>query len=112
MLPGTARQVHIFSNTKHSLASIVSLCDVGCTVIFRIKDVTAVYKNNIIQQWCRNHQYKLWYLPLSVDNEDEQTGDNENNLGNNAYKNKNQAEFASFLHPTCFSLVNQLYSRM
>ena len=64
-----------------------------------------MYKNNIILKGLRNHQNKLWYLPLSIDNEDEQVGDNENNLVNSVYEKKNQAELVSFLHATCFSPV-------
>ena len=69
MLPITARQSHIIPNINHSLVSIASLCDAGCTVKYRVKYVTVVYKNGIIlQEWIK-HQNKLWYFPLSVENE-------------------------------------------
>ena len=42
MLTDLARQAHIFPNIKHSLISIKELYDAGCTVTFKIKDVTAV----------------------------------------------------------------------
>ena len=42
MLPNISRQAHIFPNIKHSLFLIESLCDDGCTVTFKIKDVTVV----------------------------------------------------------------------
>ena len=86
MLPNTAILSHIFSNIKHSLVSIGSLCDSGCTVTFKIKDVTVIYKYKIIPQGWRNHHNKFWYFPLSVNNEDEQVGDNQNNLLNNVYE--------------------------
>ena len=83
MLPNIARQAHIFPNIKHSLVLIGSLCDAGCTVTFKIKYFTVVYKYDIILQWWRNHHDKWWYLPLSVEYVDEKVGDNENNLVNN-----------------------------
>ena len=47
----------------------------------------------------------MWYFPLSVENEDEKVGKEENNLVNNVYEQKTQAELAMFLHATFFSLV-------
>ena len=76
MLTNIARQAHIFPNIKHSLVYIGALIDAGCIVKFRIKYVTLIYKNDIFLQGCRNHQNILRYFPLSVDNEDEQLGDN------------------------------------
>ena len=57
-------QVHIFPNIKYSLVTIVELCDTGCTVIFNIKDVIVVYKDDIILLGWKTHQNKLWYFPL------------------------------------------------
>ena len=48
MLSNAARQSHIFPNIKHSLVSIGELCDAGCTVTFKGKYITAVYKYDII----------------------------------------------------------------
>ena len=83
MLPSTARQAKISQNLKHSLVSIGELCDSGCIVTFMIKYVTVMYKNDIILRGWRNHQNKLWYLPLSIDNEYEKVGENKNNLVKN-----------------------------
>ena len=83
MLPNIARQAHISPNIKHSLVSIGSLCDAGCTVTFKIKYVTVVYKYDMILRGWRNHHDKLWYLPLSVEDEDDKVGENENNLVKN-----------------------------
>ena len=69
MLPNIA-------NIKNLLVSIGALWDAECTVIFKIKHFTIVNKYDIILQGCINHQNKLWYLPVSVENEDEQVGDN------------------------------------
>ena len=44
ILPRTAIKAHIFPNIKHSLVSIGSLHDAGCTVTFRIKSVTVIEK--------------------------------------------------------------------
>ena len=76
MLPNTEILAHIFPNIKHSLVSIVELCDVVCTVKFKKKYVTAVYKEEIILRGWRNQHNKLWYFPLSVENEDEKVGGN------------------------------------
>ena len=76
MLPKIEKKAHIFPNIKHSQVSIGSLCDAGFTVIFKIKYVTVVYKYDIITQEWRNHHNKLWYFSLSVENEDEQVGEN------------------------------------
>ena len=93
ILPRTAIKAHILPNIKHSLVSIGSLHDAGCTVTFRIEYVTFIYNNDIILLCWRNHQHKLWYLPTSVDNEDGQVVDNKNNLGNNVYeKNPKQSQ--------------------
>ena len=46
MLTNTARQAHILPNIKNSLLYIVALCDEVFTVVFRIKDVTDVSKND------------------------------------------------------------------
>ena len=40
MLLNTSGQARIFPNIKHSLVSIVALCDASCTVTFKIKYVT------------------------------------------------------------------------
>ena len=96
MLPSTAIKAHILPNIKHSLVSIRALCDAGCTVTFRIKYDTFVYNNNIILRRWINHPNKVWYFPLSVENKDEQVGENKNNIVRNVYEKKNQAELASF----------------
>ena len=75
MLPITERQAHILQNINHSLFSIVSLCDMGCIVKFRIKYITVMYKNDSILRGWRNHHNKLWYLTLSIDNKYEKVGD-------------------------------------
>ena len=72
MIPKTKRQAHIFLSIKHSLVSIGALYDDSCTFTFKIKYVTIVYKQDMILQGWRNQHNKLWHLPLSVDNEDEQ----------------------------------------
>ena len=112
MLPNTARQEHIYPNIKHSLVSIGELCDAGCTVTFNIKHVTVFYKDDIIIRGWRNHHNKFWYLSLSVKNEDENLGDNENNLVNNVYEEKNQSELESFYMQHVSALSNQLWSRL
>ena len=76
MSPSTERKAHIFPNIKHSLVSIGSLCDAECIVTFRIKDVTVMYKNDTILRRWRNYHNKLWYFPLSIENEYEQVGNN------------------------------------
>ena len=88
MLPSTAIKAHILPNIKHSLVYIRALFDAGCTVTIRIKDDTLVYKNNKILRGWINHPNKLWYFPLSVENKDEQVGENKNNPVRNVYKNK------------------------
>ena len=104
MLPNASRQAHILPNMKHSLVSIGALYDTNYTVTFKIKYVTIVYKDDIIPRGWRNYHNKLWYFPLSFDNEDEQLGDNKNNLMNNVYETP-QAKLDMFLHETCFSPV-------
>ena len=96
ILLNISRQAHIFLNIKYSIVSIGALCDSGYTVKFKIKYVTVVCKYYIILLWWRNHHNKLRYFTLSVENENEQVGDNENNLVNNIYKKRNQAGLASF----------------
>ena len=59
MLPNIARKEHIFSNVKFALVYIGELCDAGCTVTFNLKDVTVIYKEDIILIWWRNHHNKL-----------------------------------------------------
>ena len=105
MLPSTAIYAHIFPNIKHSLVYIIALYDAGCIVTFIIKDVTAMYKNNIILRGWINHLNKLWYFPLAIGNEDEKVRDYKNNPVNNVYDNKIQAELPIFLHATCFSPI-------
>ena len=68
MLPNIAIQENIFPNIKHSQVSIGEVCDAGCTVTFKMKELTFVYKYNIILQGWINHRNKLCYLPLSVKN--------------------------------------------
>ena len=63
-----------------------------------------MYKTNIILRGWRNHQNKLWYLPLAIENEYEQVGEYKNNLVNNVYNKKAQADPAIFVHATCFIL--------
>ena len=75
MLPDIARKAHTFPNIKHSLVSIGASFDAGCTVTFKIKYVTVVYKYEIILQGWINNQNNLWYFPLSVENEYDQVGD-------------------------------------
>ena len=111
MLPSTSIQAHVSPNINNSLVSIGALCDVECTVTFKIKGVTVVYQNDIILRGWRNHQNKLWYFALSVKNEDEQVGDNKNNLVNNIYQNKIQAELVSFLHETRLSPVKSTLTK-
>ena len=48
MLQNTAGQAHISPKMKHSLVSIGALHYTSCTVKFKIKDVTVVYKYDII----------------------------------------------------------------
>ena len=72
MLPNTARRAHILPNIKHSLVSIGALCDASYTVTFKIKEVTVIYKYNIILLGCRYHHNKCWYFSLSAKIEDEQ----------------------------------------
>ena len=45
MLPSTERKATILPNREHSLVSIGSLCNSGCTVMFKIKYFTVMYKN-------------------------------------------------------------------
>ena len=105
MITSTDRQVHIFPNIKHLLVFIGVLCDTGFIVTFRIKDVTVMYKINIILRGWINHQNKLWYLPPETENKYKKVGDYKNNLAKNVYKNKAQEELASLLHATYFSSV-------
>ena len=94
ILPSTARQAHILPNIKHSPVYMGALCDAGCIFIIRIKDVTVVYKNKTMLKVWRNHLNKFWYFPLAIENEDEQVWDYKNNIVNNLYENKIQAELA------------------
>ena len=91
MLPSKTRQSHILPNIKHSILSLGSLCDAGCTVTFCIKYVTVFYKNNIILQGWIKHHNKLWYLLLSVDSEDEKVGDKKNPSEHCLRKEKNKS---------------------
>ena len=87
MLPNIERQEHIYTNVKKLLVSIGALCDDGCTFIFKKKkELIVILKNDIILLGLSNHQNKLWYLTMSVDNEDKKVGDNENNLVKNVYE--------------------------
>ena len=90
MLSSTDTQAHILPNIKHSLVSIKALCGEGCMITFRIKYVTVIYKKYIILQGWRNHHNIFWYFPISIDNEDEQVGNNKNNPVNNIYDKKTQ----------------------
>ena len=47
LLPAIAQHDHIFPNINHSLVSIGSLCDSGCTVTFKTKDFIVIYKDEI-----------------------------------------------------------------
>ena len=75
MLTNIAIQAHIFPNIRHSLVSILSLFDAVCTVIFKTKNCIVVYKDEIILREWRNNQNKLWFFPLSIENEDKQVGE-------------------------------------
>ena len=87
-LPSTEGQAQILLNIKQSLVSIGALCDAGWFGTFIIKDVTVMYKNNIIIRGWRNHKNQLWYFPLAIENEYEQVGEYKNNLVNNVYDKK------------------------
>ena len=50
ILPNTEGQAYVSPNIKHSLVSNGQLCDDCCTVTFKIKDVSVVYKENMILQ--------------------------------------------------------------
>ena len=50
----------------------------------------------------------MWYFPLSVENKDEEVGDNKNNLGNYVYGRK-PSRVSNFLHATCFSPVKSTF---
>ena len=76
MLSNIEKQAHIFPNIKHSLVSIGALYSSSCTLVFNIKEVTVVYKYNIILRGWRNHNNRLWHFPLSVENVRGRLGDN------------------------------------
>ena len=63
VLPNIARQEHILPNIKQSLVFIGALCDAICTVTFKIKYGTVIYKDDIILWGCRIHHNTLWYFP-------------------------------------------------
>ena len=50
MITDISRKSHTFTNIKHSLVSIGSLCDAECTVTFKIKYFIVIYKGKIIIQ--------------------------------------------------------------
>ena len=112
MLPNKSRQAHISPKIKHSIVSIGALCDSGCTVTFKIKYISVVYKDDIILRGWRNNHSKLWYLPLSVKNEDEKVGDNENNLVNNVNEEKTNQSQKCFYTKHVSSLSNKLLPRL
>ena len=66
-----------------------------------------MYKNNTILRGWRKHQNKLWYFPLAIENEYEKVGDKNNNLVNNVYDKKTQAELASFYMQHISSQLNK-----
>ena len=47
----------------------------------------------------------MWHFPLLVENKDEQVGKEENNLVNNVYEQKTQAESETFVNAIFFSPV-------
>ena len=95
---------------KHALVYIGALFDAVYIVTFNIKYFPLVYKDNIILWGWRSHHNKLWHLPLSVENKDEQLGDNKNNLVNNIYPKK-QAELETVLYETRFSPIKSAFTK-
>ena len=69
-LPPSARYAHVIPGIRHSLLSIVRLCNAGCEVIFGRWElnVEARYKGKLIMKAKKSTINGLWYVPITSEN--------------------------------------------
>ena len=67
-LPARARNAHILPGIKHSLLSIVRLCNAGCEVIFGKWGigVKVRYNGRVIMKGSKSTINGLWYVPITT----------------------------------------------
>jgi hypothetical protein len=104
-LPPEALMAHLFPALQHSLLSIRTLCNHGCTTLFNANNV--IIKHNV-QQLFAGHWHltnKLWYLDLAQPTQQAITSPAPP-LEFSAYTaDATTSNFVQFLHAACFSPV-------
>ena len=95
-LPPSARYVHDIPGIKHSLLSIVRLCNAGCEVVFGRwgLNVEVRYKGKVVMKARKSTINGLWYVSITnVNREDnlEQTNKSEINPGQQGQETTTQA---------------------
>ena len=72
-LPPRARYAHVIPGIRHSLLSIVRLCNAGCEVIFGRwgLNVEVWYKGKIVMKAKKSTVNGLWYVPITSTNKED-----------------------------------------
>ena len=67
-LPARARNAHILPGIKHSLLSVVRLCNAGCEVIFSKWGISVEvrYNGRVIMKGSKSTINGLWYVPITT----------------------------------------------
>ena len=70
-LPAGARNAHVLPAMKHSLLSIVQLCNAGCKVIFSKwgTGVEVWYNRKVVLKGRKSMTNGLWYVPITTNKE-------------------------------------------
>ena len=70
-LPDAARNAHVIPGIKHSLLSIVRLCNAGCEVVFDKwgVGVEVRYRGRVILAGSKSTINGLWYVPITQNSE-------------------------------------------
>ena len=70
-LPDAARNAHVIPGIKHSLLSIVRLCNAGCEVSFSKwgVGVEVRYRGKVIMKGSKSTIDGLWYVPITQNSE-------------------------------------------
>lgn len=71
-LPTAACKTYLFQNLNSSLLSIGQLCDAGCIALFDKKEVTILFKNEVILQGERDVSSGMWNVELAQNNDGNQ----------------------------------------
>ena len=70
-LPARARNAHVLPGIKHSLLSVVRLCNAGCEVIFGKYGISVEvrYNGRVIMKGSKSTINGLWYVPITTSEE-------------------------------------------